>query len=99
MLACLSGRVQAEEVCDLLNGAVIVAQDDENTYLGKIATSFDSDSIFNDYGKYGNQFSSSSIWNQFSTFGNKFNSYSPFNKMPGSPPMLIKGGKSLDISR
>ncbi|WP_439449278.1 hypothetical protein [Stenotrophomonas sp. ATs4] len=63
--------------------------------LGKITNSFDTDSIFNEFGTYGNEFSSESIWNEFSTFGNKFNSDSPFNEFSSSPPMIIKGGKVI----
>jgi len=85
----------AEEVCDIVRGAVIIAQDGNNTFLGKITNSFDSQSIFNEFGKYGSEFSSKSIWNEFSTFGNEFNSYSPFNELSPSPPMIIKGGKIL----
>jgi hypothetical protein len=83
----------AQDVCSILNGAVIVAQDSNNTVLGKITNSFDSDSIFNEFGTYGNEFSSNSIWNEFSTFGNEFNPDSPFNEFSSSPPMIIKGGK------
>lgn len=38
-----------QDACSMLNGAVIIAQDDANTYLGKIALPYDSDSIFNEY--------------------------------------------------
>jgi hypothetical protein len=93
---CISANAAgAEEVCDILNGAVIIAQDSNNTFLGKVTNSFDSQSIFNEFGTYGNEFSSKSIWNEFSTFGNEFNSYSPFNEFSSSPPMLIKNRKIL----
>ncbi len=85
----------AEEVCDIINGAVIIAQDSNNTFLGKVTNKFDSQSIFNEFGTYGNEFSSKSIWNEFSTFGNEFNSNSPFNAFSSSPPMLIKNRKIL----
>lgn len=92
LLACGAG---AEEICDILNGAVIIAQDSNNTFLGKVSSSYDSQSIFNEFGTYGNEFSSKSIWNEFSTFGNEFNSNSPFNEFSSSPPMLIKNRKIL----
>jgi len=93
---CLwAGAAGAEEVCDILNGAVIIAQDSNNTFLGKVTSSYDSQSIFNEFGTYGNEFSSKSIWNEFSTFGNEFNSNSPFNEFSSSPPMLIKNRKIL----
>jgi hypothetical protein len=85
----------AEDVCNILNGTSIIAQDSKNTFLGKVTNSFDSQSIFNDFGAYGNEFSSDSIWNQFSTFGNEFNSYSPHNQFSSSPPMFIKKGRII----
>jgi len=90
--ACGAG---AEKICDILNGAVIIAQDSNNTFLGKVSSNYDSQSIFNEFGTYGNEFSSKSIWNEFSTFGNEFNSNSPFNEFSSSPPMLIKNRKIL----
>ena len=83
----------ASEICGYLNGAKIIAQDRKNTYLGKISSSYDSDSIFNDYGRFGNDFSGESIWNEYSEFGNEYNSSSPFNQFTTKPPMLIKDGK------
>lgn len=80
----------SQNVCSLLNGAVIIAQDDANTYLGKIASQYDSDSIFNEYGTYGSEYSSSSIWNEYSTFGSEYSDYSPFNEYTSTPPMIIK---------
>ncbi|BDT71806.1 hypothetical protein os4_13340 [Comamonadaceae bacterium OS-4] len=94
-LCLCANTTGAEEVCDILNGAVIIAQDSSDTFLGKVASSFDSQSIFNEFGTYGNEFSSKSIWNEFSTFGNGFNSNSPFNEFSSSPPMLIKNRKIL----
>lgn len=94
-VALLPPDSRAEQVCDIVNGSVLIAQDDENTFLGKITNAFDSDSIFNEFGTYGNPFSSKSIWNEFSTFGNKFNSYSPFNSFSSSPPMIIKDKKVI----
>lgn len=82
-------------IVDMLRGAIIIAQDDENTCLGKLTNEYESESIFNDYGKYGNEFSGESIWNGFSTFGNKFNALSPFNGFSKHPPMIIKEGKLI----
>lgn len=93
---CLcAGPTGAEEVCDLLEGAVIIAQDSSNTFLGTVNNSYDSQSIFNEFGTYGNEFSAKSIWNQFSTLGNEFNSNSPFNEFSSSPPMLIKNRRII----
>jgi hypothetical protein len=85
----------SQDVCSIVNGSVVIAQDSKNTFLGKITNSFDSESIFNEFGTYGNPFSGSSIWNQFSEFGNQFNSYSPFNEFSSSPPMIIKDRKII----
>lgn len=85
----------AQDVCNILNGSIIIAQDSRNTVLGKITSSFDSDSIFNEFGIYGSEFSSDSIWNEFSIFGNEFNSDSPFNDFSATPPMIIKGGEII----
>src|SRR3989304_5743095 len=87
-----SAETRTQDVCSILNGSVIIAQDSKNTFLGKITSSFDSQSIFNEFGTYGNEFSSSSIWNEFSKFGNDFNGYSPFNEFSSNPPMIIKDG-------
>lgn len=85
----------ANDLCQIVDGSAIIAQDGKNTYLGKITNSFDSESIFNEFGTYGNEFSSDSIWNDFSTFGNEFNSHSPFNEFSSSPPMIIKNKKVI----
>ena len=84
--------INAQEVCSILNESKIVAQDNKNTYLGKLTNSFDSDSVFNEFGTYGSEFSSESIWNEFSTFGSEFSNYSPFNEFTSTPPMIIKNG-------
>lgn len=83
------------EIIFLLKGVSVFAQDDEQTYLGKIDTEYNSESIFNEYGTYGNEYSSKSIWNEYSEFGNKYNSLSPFNDYSSSPPMIIKNGKII----
>jgi hypothetical protein len=91
----LVSQVNAEEVCDIVRGSVLIAQDDKNTYLGKIVNSYDSDSIFNEYGTYGSEYSSSSIWNEYATFGGDYSSYSPQNSYTTTPPMIIKNRKIL----
>ena len=83
------------DVCARLSGASIVAQDDENTFLGTISSKFDGKSIFNQFGTYGSEFSGKSIWNKFSQYGSEFSAYSPFNKVSGTPPLIIKGGKVI----
>src|SRR5690625_3201200 len=89
LVAVLPVTARSQDVCAILDGAVISAQDDAHTYLGRVTSPYDSDSIFNEYGTYGNEYSSSSIWNEYSEFGNEYNSYSPFNEYSSNPPMLI----------
>ena len=83
-------NVFAEEVCGLVNGSVLIAQDSKNTYLGKIASPYQSDSIFNEYGAYGSEYNTGSIWNEYGTFGSEYNSYSATNSYTTTPPMIIK---------
>lgn len=91
----IAGTAHANEVCSIVNGAKLIAQDSENTYLGEIKNSYASDSIFNEYGTYGSEYSSNSIWNEYATFGSEYSSYSPFNEYTSTPPMMIKGGKII----
>ncbi|MQY51337.1 hypothetical protein [Rhodocyclus gracilis] len=91
----IASSAHAEEVCEIVKGAVLIAQDDKNTYLGKIANSYDSESIFNEYGTYGSQYNSLSVWNQYGTFGNEYNSHSATNSYTSTPPMIIKNKKIL----
>ena len=95
MLALWFSYAQASEVCSIVNGAKLLAQNDENTYLGEITNSYATDSIFNKYGIYGSEYSSNSIWNKYSVFGSEYSSYSPFNEYTSTPPMMIKGGKII----
>jgi hypothetical protein len=94
-LILLIPRAYAEEVCDIVNGAVLIAQDDKNTYLGKVTSAYNSESIFNEYGTYGSEYNSASIWNQYATFGSEYSSYSPHNSYTSTPPMIIKNKKIL----
>lgn len=82
-------------VCSALRGATVIAQDSQNTFLGKVTGKYNSDSIFNEYGSHGGRYSTDSIWNRFGTFGGRFSSYSPHNKFSTTPPMLIKGGSVI----
>ncbi len=88
-------QANAEEICDIVKGAVLIAQDGKNTFLGKITNSYDSESIFNEYGTYGSEYNSASIWNQYATFGSEYSSYSPHNSYTSTPPMIIKNRKIL----
>lgn len=78
------------ELCDYVKDSIIISSDTDKEYLGKIESSYDSESIFNEYGQYGGEYSSKSIWNSYSKYGNEYNSYSPFNKYSYNPPLIIK---------
>lgn len=77
LLLCLGLGLNANEICYRLENAYVVAQDEKNTFLGKIESSFSSDSIFNEFGN----------------FGSEFSSYSATNPITLTPPMIIKEGK------
>lgn len=91
----VASGVHAEQLCDQARGATVIAQDENNTYLGKISNSYDSESIFNAYGTYGSEYSSLSIWNEYSTYGSEYSSYSATNSYTSTPPMIIKNRKIL----
>lgn len=85
----------AADVCTKLAGATVIAQDDENTLLGKIASSFDGKSIFNEFAPHGSEYNTKSIWNKYGNFGSEYSTHSPFNKFTTTPPMLVKDGKVM----
>lgn len=95
MLATAVAPVVANDVCEVVRDAVLLAQDDKNTYLGKITNPYDSESIFNEYGAYGSEYSSTSIWNQYANFGGEYSSYSPHNSYTSTPPMIVRNRKVL----
>ena len=60
------------------------------TYLGCVnCSSYDKDSIFNEYGTYGNSYSSSSIWNSYGSYGSTYSKYSPWNPYATNPPIVV----------
>ncbi|MBM3877026.1 MAG: hypothetical protein FJ386_09945 [Verrucomicrobia bacterium] len=83
------------KVHERFDGASIIADDDESTFLGKISNEVASDSIFNDVGRYGSVVSSTSIWNQVGRFGGEVARHSPFNRVSSSPPLIVKDGKVI----
>jgi hypothetical protein len=78
-----------------MRGAIVVAQDERKTFLGRITSRRERESIFNVTGRYGDPTSASSIWNPQSTLGNQFNVNSPFNQFSGSPPLILKDRKVI----
>jgi len=90
-----AGTIKASDVCNIVSGATVMAQDDENTILGKVANAYDSKSIFNEYGDHGSPYAAKSIWNEYGRFGGQYSTHSPFNQYTSTPPILIKGGKAI----
>ena len=91
--------VQAVENMDAflkaLNGASIYSQETPRKYLGKIASKYDSDSIFDKYGDYGSKYASDSIWDRYGSYGGERGGNSPFNRRTTSPPTIVSGGRVL----
>lgn len=74
----------------LLNDLILVADDDDSTYLGLLTTNIhDTESIFNNYGDYGSPYSLNSIWNEYGSYGSPYNLYSAFNQYSNTPPIII----------
>ena len=82
----------AQDACEF-EGAIIIADDYTNTYLGSITNKSDPESIFNEEGEYGSAMSLDSIWNTNGLFGDEHSVYSPRNPQTPSPPMILKDGK------
>ena len=98
LFLALSKSIFADAISDIclpVVGGKIIAQDSENTFLGRISSRYDTESIFNKYGAYGSEYSSSSTWNKYGNFGSEYSSYSPNSPYASYPPMIIKGGKVI----
>lgn len=72
-----------------LNELLLVADNDEGTFLGTFEDESEADSIFNERGNYGSRYSSTSIFNQFSQYGSQFSAYSAFNEFASHPPIIM----------
>ncbi|MDB4453186.1 putative Ig domain-containing protein [bacterium] len=83
------------QTCADLNGAYVLAQDANNTYLGFFGSQFASESINNTFGSYGSQFSLTSVRNTFSSYGSQFSVFSANNNFANSPPIIYKGLTAL----
>lgn len=79
---------RAQDACIALDGAVVLTEDGK--YLGRVASKYDSDSIFNRYGTYGSRYSSDSVWNDYGSFGSKYSNTSARSDYASSPPLLVK---------
>ncbi|QWD71573.1 hypothetical protein C2756_10915 [Polynucleobacter sp. UB-Siik-W21] len=89
----ISSLVFAQNVCQYVAGAKVVAEDGK--YLGTIESKYSSDSIFNEYGTYGSKYSGDSIWNEYGSYGGKYSSSSPFNDYTSSAPMIINNNQVI----
>ena len=79
------------KVIQKYNNSLLFSAESPPVFLGKITTStFDSQSIFDEFGTYGSPFRSNSIWNEFGSYGSRFASYSPWNKFSSSSPFIVK---------
>lgn len=67
----------------------IYAGENHETYIGKWASPYDPESIWNKYSKYGSKYNSNSIWNKYGPYGSKYNAYSPWNAYSTKPPVLV----------
>jgi hypothetical protein len=90
-LAMITSPALANDICEQLDGAMVV--NEEGEFLGLVAYPSNSDSIFNEYGRYGSEYRSDSIWNQYGKNGSEYRSNTAFNEYTRSPPRIIKNRK------
>lgn len=96
LIAALSlpiAMIGSASACQAFQDATIVSSD--GTYLGKLGSKYDSNSIFNKYGTYGSKYNAKSIWNTYGNYGSKYNTLSAFNPYSSKPPRLFKGKKLI----
>lgn len=75
---CIESHAQALHIYGGSNGG---------EYMGCLnCNSYDSNSIWNEYGTYGSSYNSESIWNEYGTYGSKYSSFSPWNTYSTDPP-------------
>jgi hypothetical protein len=63
----------------------------DGTFLGRLTTEYEKDSIANEFGDYGSEFSRTSMFNQFSEYGSEFGRFSAMNSYSSDPPRLFIG--------
>ena len=104
MIGCIpESPLDSDDTDDLINiytkysleGAKVVANDGTDTFLGKITSKYNINSIFNKYGIYGSKYSVTSIWNPYSIYGSEYSVYSAFNEYTFKPPKIIKNNKRI----
>lgn len=90
--ACLAGPA---EMCEIVRGAKIIADNADVTYIGSITNPSDEYSIFNESGPFGDKASPLSVWNAMGEFGNPYSQYSVANTWTKTPPVLYNHGKKI----
>lgn len=94
ILATRASLANAQDAaCVAIDGAIVASSD--GTYLGRVSSPYDSQSIFNDIGTYGSTISSKSIWNDIGTYGSDISPKSAMNDLASDPPMLIKNQRII----
>ena len=93
LLTAMASAANGQGLCESVAGARLLAQDDQNTFLGTISRPSDPESIFNAVGIYGSPESQLSIWNRYGRFGSEFSAYSPHNAVAVTPPRLVREGR------
>ena len=59
-------------------------------YLGCLnCDSYNTSSIWNEYGSYGSGYNVKSIWNEYGQYGSEYSNYSPFNSSARYPPVIV----------
>ena len=67
----------------------------DGTFLGKLASKYNQESISNDYGQYGSKYAQTSMFNEYSPFGSAYSQTGAFNKYAQEPPRIVLDGKLL----
>lgn len=81
LFVCFSSHAQ---VLYLFGGS------NNEVFLGILnASSFETKSIWNEYGSFGSCYQSKSIWNKHGRYGSKYSQYSPFNEYALNPPVVV----------
>lgn len=71
-----------------------IFSNDGKVFLGTLSlNTYDSNSIFNQYGNHGSKYSSTSIYNTYGTYGSRYSTYSAYNPYTSTPPVLVYQGK------
>jgi len=91
VLLCLAPPAFAD--CSDFEGAIVVTADGK--YIGKVASKYAGDSIFNRYGTFGSKYNGDSIWNPYGQNGSPYSGKSAQNPYTISPPEMYKNRKLI----